>query len=361
MSSEVREPAKGADLTPPGADAAVVQAYENAKLAYIRGITQEAESKLREAFAKRREAINEEIANLRILAKSRQETATAAAAAYAKKLPHRVRKSGVRKPSLFERLRTFNTVSRLYGIASKAQEELDEVNDLLRKRRDRLEQMERETRRSIYLREESVRKKLQTPEGLAALHADPMVKAAFQKMQSVMNERAKYDERVKRGEVTPEEARDREIAERNIAWAAVPLEGTMIARIQRFGPLEYYVLRDLQAREYLLSGDPELEPLRDLVFDVSRGASGYEASLRHKDGGIPMRALDHLKACFSNSDAVEMYKQHRAALRSERISKKTPPASPEETELIAMLVILARAAASRIRLAGDSDGGSEQA
>ena len=73
----------------------------------------------------------------------------------------------------------------------------------MRKRRDRLEAMERETRRSIYLREEAVRKKLQTPEGLAALHADPMVKAAFAKMQGVMNERAKYDERVKRGEVPP--------------------------------------------------------------------------------------------------------------------------------------------------------------
>ena len=217
----------------------------------------------------------------------------------------------------------------------------------MRKRRDRLEQMERETRRSIYLREESVRKKLQTPEGLAALHADPMVKAAFAKMQVVMNERAKYDERVKRGEVPPEEARDREMEQRKLQFVSVPLESMMIVRTARFGPLEYYVLRNLQGREALLSADPALEPLRDVVFDVTRSSSGYEASLRHNDDGIPMRPLDHLKLCYSSSDASEYYKQHRADQRRDRISAKTPPRDAAEAELIAMLSMLAKAVSSR--------------
>jgi len=347
VSSDVRDPADGQAAPSFGRDEAVVRAYENAKLAYIRGITLEAENKLREAFAKRREAINEEIGNLRTLAKSRQDTATQAAAAYGKILPNRVRKSGVRAPSFFERLRTFNRVSRLYRNAAKAGAELDEVNELLRKRRDRLEQMERETRRSIYLREESVRKKLQTPEGLAALHADPVVKASFQKMQAVMNERAKYEERVKRGEVPPEEARDRDMVANNTPFATVPLESVMIARIVRYGPLEYYVLRDLQQREYMLSGDPALEPLRDVVFDVTRSSSGYEASLRHNEEGVPMRTLDHLKLCYSNSDAVEHYKTHRAALRGDRVAAKTTPHDDAEAELVAMLAMLAKAVASR--------------
>ncbi len=239
-------------------DEATISAYESAKLRYIRAITQDAEIKLREAFGKRREAINDEITNLRSLAKVRGDAATAAAQKYAVKLPHRVRKSGVRPPSFWERLITFNAVDRYYRTAQKAAEELDEVNELLRKRRDRLDAMERETRRSIYLREEAVRKKLQTPEGLAALHADPMVKAAFAKMQGVMNERAKYDERVKRGEVPSEEARDREMAQRGMKFAVVPLEGVMISRIARYGELEYYVLRDLSNHEYMISCDPAL-------------------------------------------------------------------------------------------------------
>ena len=52
-------------------DEATIGAYESAKLRYIRAITQDAETKLREAFGKRREAINDEISNLRQLAKTR--------------------------------------------------------------------------------------------------------------------------------------------------------------------------------------------------------------------------------------------------------------------------------------------------
>jgi len=325
------------------ADESAISQYEAAKLRYIRAITQDAEVKLRDAFGKRREAINDEIANLRDLVKTRQDAAAAAAARYAVKLPHRVRKTGVRRPSLWERLRTFNTVEKYYRAAQKAADELDEANDMLRKRRDRLDAMERETRRSIYLREEAVRKKLQTPEGLAALHADPMVRAAFAKMQGVMNERAKYEERVKKGEVPPHEARDREMAQRGIRFAAVPLEGAMIARIARFGALEYYVLRDLANHEYLISCDPALEPLRDVVFDISRSAAGYEAALRYTPEGAPMRVLDHLKAGFSSNDAIDLYARHRAALRTDKAILKTVPRDQDEAEMIAMLALLAGA------------------
>jgi hypothetical protein len=328
-------------------DEDTINAYESAKLRYIRGITQDAEAKLREAFGKRREAINDEIANLRGLAKTRSDAAAAAAQKYAVKMPHRVRKTGIRPPSFWERLRTFNSVDRWYRGAQKAQEELDEVNELLRKRRDRLDAMERETRRSIYLREEAVRKKLQTPEGLAALHADPMVKAAFSKMQGVMNERAKYEERVKRGEVPSEEARDRDMGQRGMKFAVVPLEGVMIARIARYGPLEYYVLRDLSNHEYLISCDPALEPLRDVVFDITRSAAGYEASLRNTPEGVPMRVLDHLKAGFSANDATDLYSRHRAALRTDRTTQKTPPRDESEAEMIAMLGLLADAVVKR--------------
>src|SRR5207248_2890164 len=93
--------------------------------------------------------------------------------------------------------------------------------------------------------------------------------------------------------------------------------------------------------------DPALEPLRDVIFDVTRSSSGYEASLRHTEDGIPMRPLDHLKLSYSSSDASEYYKQHRAALRTDKISEKTPPRDDGEAELIAMLSMLAKAVSSR--------------
>ena len=347
MSDVRNEPGNGQPAPDFERDESAINAYESAKLNYIRSITQDAENKLREAFGKRREEINDEISNLRELAKSRQDAASAAAQKYAQKLPHRVRKTGVRPPSIWERLMTFNAVERWYRKAAEAADECDEVNELLRKRRDQLDAMERETRRSIYLREEAVRKKLQTPDGLAALHADPMVRAAFAKMQGVMNERAKYDERVKRGEVPSEEARDREMAQRGMRFATVPLDGVMISRIARFGALEYYVLRDLQNREYLLSCDPALESLRDVVFDISRTNAGYEAGLRHTSDGAPMRVLEHLKACFSSSDASDLYSRHRAALRTDRATQKTPPRNEGEAEIVAMLRLLGEAVVKR--------------
>ena len=124
MSNNVRnEP--GSSVPDFERDEATIGAYESAKLRYIRAITQDAEAKLREAFGKRREAINDEIANLRGLAKTRSEAASAAAQRYAVKLPHRVRKTGVRAPSIWERIITFNSVDRFYRAAAKAADELD--------------------------------------------------------------------------------------------------------------------------------------------------------------------------------------------------------------------------------------------
>ena len=328
-------------------DEAAIAAYESAKLAYIRAITHDAENKLRDVLAKRRDALNDEIATLRAVAKTKQDAANVATARYATKLPNRVRKSGIKPPSLWDRIRTFNRIHGFYRDALEAGEELDEANDQLRKRRDRLDAMERETRRSIYLREEAVRKKLQTPEGLASLHADPMVRSAFTKMQGAMNERAKYDERVKRGDVPPHEARDREMAQRGQSFARVPLQGAILARIARYGPLEYYILRDLANKEHVLACDPALEPLRDVVFDVTRSPAGYEASLRHTPEGTPMRVLDHLKACYSNNDAADLYARHRAALRTDRPTRTTASRDESEAELIAMLALLAQAVAER--------------
>ena len=78
MSNDVRDEPGGA-VPDFERDEATIGAYESAKLRYIRAITQDAEAKLREAFGKRREAINDEIANLRSLAKSRSDAAAAAA------------------------------------------------------------------------------------------------------------------------------------------------------------------------------------------------------------------------------------------------------------------------------------------
>jgi hypothetical protein len=341
------------DIAAAKRDEAILAAYEDAKLRHVRSILDIDELKLRHTYAQRREAINEEIAALRAVANDRRDAAAKAVLAYATCVPHRVRRAGIEPPSLWERLRSLGGVGALYREAARATRDLDEVNGLVRDRRDRLDGIERETRRSIELREEAVRKKLQTPEGQAAVHADPAVQAAYEKAKAVLAERAAYDERVRSGGVEPEEARDREFARRGYAPARVPLIGAAIARVERYGPLEYYILRDLAKREYALAGDPRLEPLRELVFDVTQGADGYDAVVRYVTPDSPMSVLDHLNVTFGAAEAGELYAEHRAALRAERpAAARTEPRDDDEAALVAILVLLAEAAATRLPAGG---------
>jgi hypothetical protein len=316
-------------------DEAAIAAYEGAKLVYVRSVTRDAEFKLRAAFLRRRDALLSEMRDLRDLVKVRVDEANVATAAYALELPHRVRKTGVRPPSVWERMRSLNRVEGSYRKAARAASELDGANDMLRKRRARLAAIEGETRRSISQREESVRKRLQTPEGFALLHDDPLVRRAVSKLR-------RHDERAP-DHIAPEDARDREMSQRGQQFAVVPLHAVMIARIARYGPLEYFVLRDLTKREYLLSCDPALEPLRDYVFDLTHSAAGYEAALRHSTTELPMRILDHLKACFPANEAIDLYARHREQLRTDRVTRVTPPRDETEAEMIAMLRLLAQA------------------
>jgi len=297
--------------------AALSQAYEDAKLRYIRSKTAGAEEKLRDDFAKRRDEVNAEITTLQELFERHRGAAAASVQAYAARLPHRVRRGLISAPSLWERVCSFNAVSGLYRAAQRSAADVDEVVELLRKRRARIDAMESETRRAIYLREDAVRKRLQTPEGLEALQSDPIVKAAFQKLQAANTERAYHDERIHTGRIPPQEARNEDMARHGWAFASAPLVEVTIAGVARYGSLEYYVLRDGRNRESLLACDPALEPLRDCVFDVARVANAYRATMR----------LD-LAGSATNMSA-------------DRITRKTPASDQVEEQLIAALAVLA--------------------
>jgi hypothetical protein len=160
-------------------------------------------------------------------------------------------------------------------------------------------------------------------------------------MQAAQTQRVEYDERVLQGAVAPDQARDRDMEERGMTFASVPMNGVVIAGITRYGNLAYYVLRDDVDAPSLLSCDPALEPLRDYVFDVVRSDGGFTASLRYAQDGVPMRVLDQLKSSTANGDVAERYANHRAALRSQRATAKTPVVDQVEAQIIEALLRLA--------------------
>ncbi len=326
-------------------DQGIIAAYESEKARYLRTCTEEAEIKLRYAFAERREALTIDIANVREITQTQLREAAAAAALYATKLPHRVSRTGVRAPSLWERLVTLDAVMPFYRAAARTARALDASNVALRTSRDRLDALEREMRRAIYLREDAARRRLETPEGLALFHRDPAVRQAFEAKQAVERRRAADAERIRSGEVSPEDARDRDMAQRRQRFARVPMQGVMIAQIVRYGPLEYYVLRDLGNAEYLLAAHPAIEPLRDLVFDVTAVSDGIEAALRYSTTDLPMRVIDHLRATRSAAAAADEDQRHRLALRTDRPLRVTDTTGATEAAVSASLVLLANAVA----------------
>ena len=200
-----------------------------------------------------------------------------------------------------------------------AAEALDQLRQAMRKREEQLGALDDQMKRALYLKEESIKKSLETEAGLNDFHERPEINPLFKRIQKVQNEREDYAKRLEHGHVSDEEQRDRTMGEQKLTFTELPIMGAIIAKVARFGNLSYFQLRDLERKESLLSYDPRLDPLRNCVFDVYSVAGSVAAKLRRNDNGTAFRVADHFKACWRNQDkAEELYGQHRAALREDR-------------------------------------------
>jgi hypothetical protein len=212
----------------------------------------------------------------------------------------------------------------------------------MRKRDEQLGALESQMNRAIVLKEESIKKNMETDAGIADFHTRPEIEALYKRVEAIKKERADYERRVERGQVSPEEQRDRAMSEFKMDYTALPLMGAIIARVARYGYLSYFQLRDLTKKESLLSYDPRLDPMRNSVFDVYPVAGAVAAKLKRNDNGTAFRVADHFKACWRNQEqAEEFYGQHRAALREERGLPKMEPRDEAEAEIIERLAALA--------------------
>jgi hypothetical protein len=192
------------------------------------------------------------------------------------------------------------------------------------------------------LKEESIKKAMETDSGLAEFHERPEIAALYKRTQRINKERAAYEKRLERGGVSDEEQRDRGMAEFKLTYLELPLMGAIIAKVARYGKLNYFQLRDLTRKECLLSYDPRLDPLRNSVVDIYSVAGAVAAKLKRNDNGTAFRVADHFKACWRNQDeAEELYGQHRAALREDRGLPKMEPRDENEAEIIERLASLA--------------------
>ena len=168
------------DARVPDYDASVRE-YHASRARYIRTVTTDTEKKLMETVAKRRAPLKEEINNLTALARSRFEARQMTLRAYAAKAPGRVSAGGLLPPSPAERM--IGGIDKLYKAAVKAAEEFNEVNDIIKKRKEKLDKIDDEVRTVLEQHGRDLIAQLESPTGLeGAFKRDPLLARAHARM-----------------------------------------------------------------------------------------------------------------------------------------------------------------------------------
>jgi hypothetical protein len=182
---------------------ASVREYHASRARYIRTVTNDTEKKLMETVAKRRDPLKEEINNLTALARSRFDARQMTLRAYAAKAPGRVSASGLLPPSPAERV--IGGIDKLYKSALKAVEEFNEVNDIIKKRKEKLDKIDEEVRSVVEQHGRDLIAQLETPTGLeGAFKRDPLLERAHARMVAAEARRASVRETSLAGEVRRE-------------------------------------------------------------------------------------------------------------------------------------------------------------
>lgn len=160
---------------------AAVSEYHASRARYIRTVTADTEKKLFETVAKRRDPLKDEITSLTALARSRYELRQSTLRAYAAKAPGRVSAGGLLPPSPAERM--IGGIDKLYKAAVKSAEEFNEVNDIIKKRKEKLDEIDNEVRSVLQRHGHDVIAQLETPTGLeGAFKRDPLLGRAHARM-----------------------------------------------------------------------------------------------------------------------------------------------------------------------------------
>jgi hypothetical protein len=168
------------DARVPDYDASVRE-YHASRARYNHTVTSDTEKKLMETVAKRREPLKDEINNLSALARARFDVRQTTLKEYAAKAPSRVTAGGLLPPSPAERM--IGGIDKLYKTALKAAEEFNEVNEIIKKRKEKLDKIDLEVRTVLEQHGRDLIAQLESPAGLeGAFKRDPLLGRAHARM-----------------------------------------------------------------------------------------------------------------------------------------------------------------------------------
>jgi Skp family chaperone for outer membrane proteins len=168
---------------------AAIREYEFSRDRYMHTLRADAEAKVLATVTHRREKLMEEVNNLRALARIRSDARAEAMKAYAQRCPGRVSATSFLPPSAADKVGNFG-VDKLFKAAVKANEEMTEVSEILKKRRDALDAIDTEMKAVLAKHYEDLIRALETPTGLEnAFKRDPLLGRAHARMKAAIERR----------------------------------------------------------------------------------------------------------------------------------------------------------------------------
>jgi len=322
------------------ADERAIQQYKTSLERRIKAYHSDQESAARRTFATKREALTAELAASEALIANRVSQAQEALAAYRQRYPHRLNKGRAVRPSSMEWFLSFGGATKLYKKVTDANSAVIEAQSNQRRLAHKIEQLESELARTLAQTMEKAKETTSSEAWLNDLHRDGAMRELKARVDEITAEREKYAKRLEAGRVSDEEQRDRWFAEHDVHALEVPLTGIMFYRVERFGPLVYLILRDIEKRLFALPYDPRLEPIIDGVFDIYRIADAYEVRQRvHEESKLPFTILDHFFVCNDRQDiaARAAYREQRGWMRAARTFEASRTESDLERDVITLL------------------------
>lgn len=343
------------------ADAAWFTRYDQLRLDFMKHALDDVEDNVRTQFAQRREALRSEILLFADRESVAQEKADLALGQYFRLYPRSVDRSRGKPralpPSFWTNLFSLWGAQKVYAAVQAAFDAVEEARRARRRREDDEEKLDNETSKAVQRALTQAKKEKVDPEGSETFLKKPDVVEARERIEKIKEERAAYAERLAAGKVSDLEARERGMAEKNWTFAETPFGSSIICRIVTFGTLAYFVLRDEERNERLVSYDRRLEPLINFVFDVYRIGDRFESRIVRNAAQFPMNPLElYMKALGEPDQARAAFRSDRTALRADRSGLEPPPVGPGQEELIELLVPLARSVDKEIANVTRDDG-----
>jgi hypothetical protein len=322
-------------------DARTLQQYKTTLERRIKAYHSDQEATVRRSFTAKKEALTAELSAAESMIASRTEAAQKAMSAYRVRYPQRMQRGRALKPSFLEWLTSFGAASRLYRNVTDANSAVIEAQTNQRRIGHKLEVLDSELLRALAAAEEKAKETTSSEEWLTDLHRDRTIGDLKARADAITHERESYAKRLEAGRVSDDEKRDRTFAEAGIQPVELPLTGVMFFRVDAFGSLVYFILRDLEKRLFALPYDPRLESIVDGVFDIFRVADSYDVRQRiHSESKLPFTILDHFYHCNDRQEVVSRsaYREQRAWMKPERTYRATPCSSDLERDIIKLLV-----------------------